>query len=114
MSILIKGMEMPIACHSCVLCNPNGCWCRATKREIDSLYERQPFCPLVSVPPHGRECWIPVTERLPEDGVKVICISKNGRVSDCDCLKSYVTKFGNYDTTTHWMPLPKLQKEEEK
>jgi len=57
--------------------------------------------------------WIPATERLPEDGVKVICISKNGRVSDCDCLNSYVTKLGNYDMTTHWMPLPEPPKAEE-
>lgn len=54
MSVLIKDMDMPISCYSCELRNPNGFWCRATEREVDILYERQPFCPLVPIPPHGR------------------------------------------------------------
>ena len=59
MSVLIKGMEMPINCVSCkvavvvkdgVLCTPMF---RIVKKE-KILSERQQDCPLVEVPPHGR------------------------------------------------------------
>lgn len=56
--------------------------------------------------------WVPVSERLPEDGVNVITVDKYGRVSKCNCLKSYVTKYGNYDNVTHWQPLPQPPKGE--
>lgn len=37
--------------------------------------------------------WIPVTERLPQDGKRVIALSKDGVVRECNCLKSYVPRF---------------------
>lgn len=55
--------------------------------------------------------WISVDERLPEDGVWVLGYSaKSGRGGLCNCLKSYIREFGNYDDTTHWLPLPKFPK----
>jgi hypothetical protein len=55
--------------------------------------------------------WISVDERLPEDGVWVLGYSaKSGRGGLCNCLKSYVREFGNYDDTTHWLPLPEFPK----
>ena len=55
MSVLIKGMEMPISCGFCLFekhtddgyeCCINGCLTEYQKRPSD--------CPLVPVPPHGR------------------------------------------------------------
>lgn len=55
--------------------------------------------------------WISVDERLPEDGVWVLGYSaKSRRGGLCNCLKSYVREFGNYDDTTHWLPLPEFPK----
>ena len=55
--------------------------------------------------------WISVDERLPEDGVWVLGYSaKSVRGGLCNCLKSYVREFGNYDDTTHWLPLPEFPK----
>ena len=55
--------------------------------------------------------WISVEERLPEDGVWVLGYSaKSRRGGMCNCLKSYVREFGNYDDTTHWLPLPEPPK----
>ena len=55
MSILIKGMDMPKSCGSCVY-NYNSCNCGITKSDIDRDYEyaeRLSDCPLVEIPKHG-------------------------------------------------------------
>lgn len=58
--------------------------------------------------------WISVKDRLPEDGELVVTYSDlNKRVSSCECLKSYVTQYGNYSKVTHWMPLPAPPTEKE-
>ena len=58
--------------------------------------------------------WISVKDRLPEDGALVVTYSvPNRRISHCECLKSYVTQYGNYSKVTHWMPLPALPTEKE-
>lgn len=63
MSVLIKGMEMYERCSdpdghwACPLFGsvyPHGVFCKANKREIEDPFSRQPWCPLVEVPPHGR------------------------------------------------------------
>ena len=62
MSILIKGMEMPMNCYICNLCNyynePNqGCYCVALRADLhstDIMKERAKNCPLIELPPHGR------------------------------------------------------------
>ena len=60
---------------------------------------------------YRKQEWISVDERLPEDGVWVLGYSaKSGRGGLCNCLKSYVREFGNYDDTTHWLPLPEFPK----
>lgn len=58
MSILIKGMEMPTTCGNCPV---HKLWAEddeaqcMIKRELWTKYsERNPDCPLVEVPPHGR------------------------------------------------------------
>lgn len=62
MSILIRGMEMCERCNdqdghwSCPLFGsvyPYGFFCKATLKEVDDPFSRQPWCPLIPVPPHG-------------------------------------------------------------
>ena len=68
---------------------------------------------------HSNSCkkcnsWIPVTERLPEEDVLVLCIGKKGGMflgyplSYHDDRSAYThvpnSRHGRY--TTHWMPLP--------
>lgn len=63
MSILIKGMEMPKNCYDCPLFESiyhlHGC--HAVPKSFDDMDmwnfvgdDRPLWCPLVSVPPHGR------------------------------------------------------------
>lgn len=63
MSLLIKGMEMPNKCISCRLmrrCGENDldfvCMpARVYVEDLCNAYKPRPdWCPLVSVPPHGR------------------------------------------------------------
>ena len=62
MGVYIKGMEMPETCYECP-CGDNEFYeCMATKGRISYHHdefgypdgERQEWCPLVLVPPHGR------------------------------------------------------------
>lgn len=54
MSVLIKGMEMPLCCQQCPLCGDEGRFCMAARRCIP-IVGRIDWCPLVEVPtPHGR------------------------------------------------------------
>lgn len=65
MSILIKGMDMPISCEKCPLCYDYLC-CSIDNSLHMFLYNRHPGCPLIEIPtPHGRlidaseldKCW---------------------------------------------------------
>lgn len=54
MSILIKGMDMPISCEKCPLCY-DYLHCSIDDSLHMFLYNRHPNCPLVEIPtPHGR------------------------------------------------------------
>lgn len=54
MSILIKGMDMPISCEKCPLCC-DYLYCIIDESLRMFLYNRHPNCPLVEIPtPHGR------------------------------------------------------------
>lgn len=54
MSILIKGMEMPISCEKCPLCY-DYLNCSIDDSLHMFLYNRHPNCPLIEIPtPHGR------------------------------------------------------------
>lgn len=69
--------------------------------------------------------WIGVDERLPEDGTRILTLSRNGSVNICererhgDGFQSWYlwvfSKFtGGYyleENVTHWMPLPAAPKE---
>ena len=68
--------------------------------------------------------WIPVTERLPEEGDYVLCVLKGfnygGKIQVCKFVpadkfkdKPYFEHFRNgFPSVTHWMPLPEPPKEE--
>lgn len=67
MSVLIKGMEMPISCEDCYISNcPNDIGYTDKGRRTRSFY-----CPLVSVPPHGR--------LIDADALKVKAIKRSGK-----------------------------------
>ena len=53
--------------------------------------------------------WIPVEERLPEEGVEVIVYSKSmGVVPDISYVKGlWLWEAGIVKNVTHWHPLPK-------
>ena len=59
----------------------------------------------------GKPKWIPVTERLPEDGIQVLVCTKHGKLFPAH------SKYGKWRvsgsvTITHWMPLPEPPKGE--
>lgn len=49
--------------------------------------------------------WIPVKDRLPEDGVQVLACTKHGKAFSAHCEKGRFRVSGSV-TVTHWMPLP--------
>lgn len=54
MSILIKGMDMPISCEKCPFCY-DYLHCSIDDSLHMYLYNRHPNCPLIEIPtPHGR------------------------------------------------------------
>ena len=54
MSIILKGIDMPISCEKCPLCYDYLC-CSIDDSLHMFLYNRHPNCPLVEIPtPHGR------------------------------------------------------------
>ena len=56
MSVLIRGMNIPKNCNSCLF--DDGVHCMAYPRSEDLVYDisdgKPNWCPLVPVPPHGR------------------------------------------------------------
>ena len=59
MSIFIKGMEMPKSCNKCFFRHitlTDNDYCLATREKIpwEHRKEKQDFCPLIELPPHGR------------------------------------------------------------
>jgi len=68
MSVLVKGMEMPIACSQCGL-TYSAC---QMGMEVESVFDKHPNCPLVEVPtPHGR--------LIDADKLYPDCFSKKGQ-----------------------------------
>lgn len=53
MSVLIKGMDMPLCCQQCPLCADEGRFCMAARRCIP-IVGRIDWCPLIKILPHGR------------------------------------------------------------
>ena len=53
MSVIVKGMDMPIGCASCFV---DRAYCRLWKKVSCGKWrdERHPDCPLIELPPHGR------------------------------------------------------------
>ena len=80
-------------------------------RECDAFADANAIDKVLYDAGYRKQEWISVDERLPEDGVWVLGYSaKSGSGGLCNCLKSYVREFGNYDDTTHWLPLPEFPK----
>ena len=55
--------------------------------------------------------WIPVEERLPEEGVHVLIAQKNG-YQNVDLRRRDTKQWSTGAKITHWMPLPPLPSEE--
>lgn len=55
--------------------------------------------------------WIPVSERLPDDGEQVLACTKHGRAFSAHCERGRFRVSGSV-TVTHWMPLPQEPKGE--
>lgn len=96
-----------LECASCELVMPVGNILSAYDVAIDAIREQE------------ERRWIPVTERLPEDGKYVLCFMRDEELTlfrilkwgsvdwrwDDDCEWHYETD------VTHWMPLPEPPKE---
>ena len=58
MSVLIKGMQMPTTCGNCPVhklwAEDDEAQCMIVRTLWTKYSERNPNCPLVPVPPHGR------------------------------------------------------------
>lgn len=55
MSVLIRGMELPIDCHNCPLGFGGGCYFGTSADEyMCPDHGRADWCPLIPVPEHGR------------------------------------------------------------
>ena len=66
----------------------------------------------------GWERWIPVTERLPENGEIVLVCGERGGIYTAYCNSAYknpgwhkMNSKNHYCNPTHWMPLPEPPKE---
>lgn len=57
--------------------------------------------------------WIPVTERLPEQGQEVIVYDGGVLKPKVFCYLFWDKNFDNWARVTHWMPLPEPPKEED-
>lgn len=62
--------------------------------------------------------WISITERLPDDGMWVLCYCRTNQYDICHLQKQRKTWFDRswsgygFYYVTHWMPLPDQPKEE--
>ena len=59
MSVIVKGMEMPVMCSYCQFREPFMDYAYCHLAEMYMEYEesdncRHPDCPLIELPPHGR------------------------------------------------------------
>lgn len=109
----INEIAKIIARRSMAFRNPNVAFMTTARKTADSIYnaDYRKQSELISCSHEKGSEWISVDERLPEDGVWVLGYSaKSGRGGLCNCLKSYIREFGNYDDTTHWLPLPEFPK----
>lgn len=66
----------------------------------------------------GKPKWIPVTERLPEDGETVLVYGRRGGIYTAWCNRRYsnvgwhkLNSKSHHCDPTHWMPLPDAPKE---
>ena len=92
MSVLIKGMEMPVECLRCRFAVDG--WCYACDEpNIDALSNdrRADFCPLIPVPDHGR--------LIDADSLEELC----GIMADkCDGIGTSI--WDQFRTTVEWCP----------
>ena len=93
MGIYIKGMEMPCCCKECIMWNNEsslygGCLAVSEREGIfdgkTNMEVRQPYCPLVPIPPHGRL----IDAETLWAGINKICDRRDaGIISDLTCLQ---------------------------
>lgn len=111
---LIKALRDDNACLSIKTAHEAADAIEQLQQQIDGWIEQERKALLKSVPK-----WIPVTERLPEDGSDILAVqSYCGEVRIVpanydrgvwyDCVFNRVAEH-----ITHWMPLPEPPKEEQ-
>lgn len=103
------ALTYAIACSHCGNRNKDAETCHKCRCEIESGFEVDPL--------NG---WIPVTERLPEDGETVLVYGSKGGIYTAWCNRRYtnvgwhkLNSKSHYCNPTHWMPLPEPPKEVE-
>lgn len=112
MSILIQGVDMPRHCDECPMRRFNLAMCQVTGKSTSHHPTGKPmkpgvrpkWCPLAEAPG-----WIPVTERLPEDGFYIctldgeLCGESKPLTGLCGIEKGV---WDEPDMVSAWMPLP--------
>jgi hypothetical protein len=90
---------IPHVCECCV-----GCELEKKNGGCDHAFVLSPKRAMIYL---SKPRWVPVTERLPDDGVYVLAYSAD---DDYMCVEAR-HKFAAFQIT-HWMPLPTPPKEE--
>ena len=99
-------MDMPTNCTQCPFSDDEPRYCRVANEYIP-MFSKPNFCPLIEV--KGR--WIPVSERLPEEGKVVLTQAKfkdDVKMAVSSRIDyNYWTTWGTRDINiVAWMPLP--------
>ena len=116
MSVIVKGMEMPMMCADCKLKyygqgdNYACAYCSITDKEIDYI-ARHPDCPLED----ADDGWISIKDRLPEENGEYLVTRESGfyRYMDIVRKSNCNSDLPMASDIKAWKPLPKPYKPKE-